>query len=54
MIYRICPDCGAHLDPGEICDCRGKENAAPDAANIEDGKAKYDGDSISQFRRTVK
>ena len=18
---RICPDCGAHLDPGEICDC---------------------------------
>ncbi len=20
--YRICPDCGAHLDPGETCDCR--------------------------------
>lgn len=19
---RICPDCGAHLDPSEICDCR--------------------------------
>ena len=20
-LYRICPDCGAHLDPGEQCDC---------------------------------
>lgn len=20
--YRICPDCGASLDPGETCDCR--------------------------------
>lgn len=19
--YRICPNCGAHLDPGEKCDC---------------------------------
>lgn len=19
--YRICPHCGAHLDPGETCDC---------------------------------
>lgn len=23
----ICPDCGAYLDPGEVCDC--KEKAAP-------------------------
>lgn len=23
--YHTCPDCGAHLDPGEECDC-GKEN----------------------------
>lgn len=21
-MYRTCPDCGAHLDPAEICDCR--------------------------------
>lgn len=21
--YRTCPDCGAHLDPGEPCDCTG-------------------------------
>lgn len=20
--YRICPDCGCHLDPGEKCDCQ--------------------------------
>lgn len=20
--FRKCPDCGAHLDPGEACDCR--------------------------------
>ncbi len=23
--YHICPKCGAHLDPGEKCDCREKE-----------------------------
>ena len=20
--YRLCPECGAVLDPGEVCDCR--------------------------------
>ena len=23
--YRICPDCGATLDPGEKCNCREEE-----------------------------
>lgn len=23
--FRICPDCGARLDPGEICDCQRDE-----------------------------
>lgn len=23
--YKTCPDCGAHLDSGEICDCHKKE-----------------------------
>ena len=23
--YKPCPDCGAHLDPGERCDCNEKE-----------------------------
>ena len=22
MYYIVCPKCGAHLDPGEHCDCR--------------------------------
>lgn len=26
MMYRECPECGAHLDPGEICECK-KEGA---------------------------
>lgn len=21
-MYRTCPECGAHLDPGEQCDCQ--------------------------------
>ena len=33
--YRQCERCGAHLDPGEICDCIKK--AAQDAANIQSG-----------------
>jgi len=23
--YRTCPDCGAHLDPQEVCDCQSEE-----------------------------
>ena len=26
--YKICPDCGAYLDPGESCDCREEEHIA--------------------------
>jgi len=22
---QICPNCGAHLDAGEVCDCIGKD-----------------------------
>lgn len=29
MRYKTCPDCGAHLDPGERCDCRNKKETAP-------------------------
>lgn len=24
--YKVCPDCGCNLDPGERCDCKGKED----------------------------
>lgn len=23
--YKPCPNCGANLDPGEICDCKDRE-----------------------------
>lgn len=36
-MYRICPHCGAALDPGEICDCA-KEKAASQTRTLEDGK----------------
>ena len=26
-MYRICPDCGATLDPGERCDCQDEARA---------------------------
>lgn len=33
--YRVCPGCGANLDPGEICqDCRENERSAR-AANTD-------------------
>lgn len=36
--YKTCPHCGAALDPGEICDCQDKEEAAPGATNTQSGK----------------
>lgn len=36
MYYRVCPACGAYLDPSERCDC--EEKAAPGVATTEDGK----------------
>lgn len=44
MMYRICPDCGAALDPGEICDCQYKEEAAPGATNTQSGKVEQKSD----------
>lgn len=35
--FRTCPHCGAHLDPGEVCDCRETKKTALDATNIQDG-----------------
>lgn len=36
--YKVCPHCGAHLDPGEACtDCR-EEKTAASAPNADDGK----------------
>lgn len=31
-VYRTCPHCGAHLDPGERCDCAFTRSAGAFAA----------------------
>nr|WP_325301980.1 hypothetical protein [uncultured Dysosmobacter sp.] len=43
--YKICPLCGAHLDPCEVCEC--KEEAAPGATNTRDGKAEQIDTAVS-------
>lgn len=37
-MLRTSPECGANLDPGEICDCR--KNAVPDVEDPETAKGK--------------
>ena len=39
MYYRKCKVCGANLDPGERCDCEGKQQAKIVSA-YRDGKIK--------------
>lgn len=37
--FKVCPHCGAALDPGEVCDCRAKEEAPAGATNTGEGGA---------------
>lgn len=34
MLYNPCPNCGANLDPGEVCDCE-KKKGNSEKADIE-------------------
>ena len=43
--YKTCPLCGAHLDPGEVCEC--KREAAPGATNTGGGKAEQIDKAVS-------
>lgn len=52
MYFRICPCCGAYLDPGEICDCA--EKAAPGGNDTEDGKGNESTIILAKFRHEVK
>lgn len=36
MQYKVCPNCGAHLDSGERCDC--KDEKEPPKETEEKGK----------------
>ena len=41
MYYDICPYCGAHLDPGEQCDCmKDKQDHTADKAQEQSKAAK--------------
>lgn len=45
--YKTCPHCGAHLDPGEVCDCREKEKTLVSAANTDEGKVEQNLTAVS-------
>ena len=45
--FKVCPYCGSHLDPGELCDCRAKEGAPASAANAGEGGAEQDLTTVS-------
>ncbi len=53
MIYKTCPYCGAHLDPGERCDCPG---AKKEVALLQQSRPLANGttDSLSNPRPEVK
>lgn len=38
MMYRTCPYCGAHLDFGEVCDCKQKNDCDREARRGDDNK----------------
>lgn len=33
--YRVCPNCGSNLDPGEICDCKDQKEQTVEEAPAE-------------------
>ena len=46
MGYKICPYCGAYLDPGEQCDCR-EEDIATSQDEKEPAGSRRTGPEIS-------
>ena len=59
MFYKICPDCGCALDPGERCDCRDKEKGPSDAnqtspSNADKGIIPSSTTSIAQKPEKIK
>ncbi len=50
--YRVCPNCGAHLDPGESCDCQRKTKAPVSAANADEGRVEQSLTTVSTSNDT--
>ena len=40
MYYNKCEHCGAHLDPGEVCDCK-KDNDFQEKETEEYGESQF-------------
>lgn len=47
MKFKECPECGAHLDHNEVCDCRTKKEDASDAAETPSKSADGYTDTVS-------
>ena len=47
--YKVCPLCGAHLDPGECCDC-----AAPSNQQTSGDLQEKEGTNTGEIRREEK
>ncbi len=52
--YQVCTRCGAHLDPGEACDCRDTEKAPASAATADEGKTEHVTHDVSVPYDTIK
>lgn len=50
--YRVCPNCGAHLDPGEQCDCWDNKKTPASAANTGEGKVEHVDHAVSTSNDT--
>ena len=49
MMYKICPECGASLDPGEKCDCCAEKGKSPAAEAAEDFQTKIKNNNYLQY-----
>lgn len=49
--YRICPNCGSHLDPGEQCDCQQERYKAEERHRTKGGE--NDGSYFTAAGRNV-
>jgi len=54
--YKICPHCGANLDPGEVCGCLGLETTIQEGRELfpERFKGLSDFEVVHEIARVVK